>query len=91
MDSPQVQRSKAATRRLLAERGPHVEAVLESEPETAAALRAMCAQHGWSESDLTFWLMAPTTRLDGAMPVDRIASEPDQVVAAAEMSMTTEW
>ena len=58
-------------------------------------LRRLSVQHGWSESDLFLWLVAPTGRLDDVRPVDALQSKAadaqDKVVRAAELEMSTEW
>lgn len=58
-------------------------------------LRAASHRHGWSESDLFLWLVAPAGSLDGRRPVEFLLSGPesahDRVLAAAELEMSTEW
>jgi hypothetical protein len=48
-------------------------------------------ENGWSEAGLVQWLCSPTTYLDGDRPVDRVAGDPDRVVAVAAEALAVSW
>jgi hypothetical protein len=48
-------------------------------------------ENGWSEAGLVQWLCSPTTYLDGDRPVDRLATDPDRVVAVAAEALAISW
>jgi hypothetical protein len=54
-------------------------------------LREVAEANGWSEAGLVQWLCSPTTYLDGDRPVDRLAADPDQVVAVAAEALAVSW
>jgi hypothetical protein len=56
-----------------------------------ARLRDVTEKNGWSEAGLVQWLCSPTTYLDGDRPVDRLTTDPDQVVAVAAEALAVSW
>ena len=56
-----------------------------------ARLREIAEANGWSEAGLVQWLCSPTTYLDGDRPVDRLATDPDRVVAVAAEALAVSW
>ena len=46
----------------------------------------------WTEGDLSLWLQGPNTSFEKEdRPVDRLRSDPDLVLAAAQNQFTTQW
>jgi hypothetical protein len=56
-----------------------------------ARLRDVAEANSWSEAGLVQWLCSPTTYLDGDRPVDRLTTDPDQVVAVAAEALAVSW
>ncbi|WP_293787157.1 hypothetical protein [uncultured Aeromicrobium sp.] len=54
-------------------------------------LRALAAQHDWSEDDLILWLATPTGYLGDQVPADLLASDLDAVVAAFDQHAGIVW
>ncbi|WP_182347758.1 hypothetical protein [Tomitella gaofuii] len=55
-----------------------------------AELRSLGERHGWHEAGLIEWLLGPTTKLDGARPVD-VVDDASRLLAAAEASFGVSW
>lgn len=55
-----------------------------------AEIRAVGERHGWDETSLIEWLMAPTTYLGGRRPVD-IIDDSDQLLALTAEVFGLSW